>query len=660
TAAELEAYTIPRDDENRAVTIRQIVVMEAPIAAMLQLLLYSTGTLAHNHTTLDNLPFGIGLGIPGGILGDDFESSANALPGASVPLVVVIDKPTTVGELLSGDLVLRRAFTVWKHGSLRFGSWRTPVASEAVAALTEADKAAPAGNEDDSRTAARESDEWVYPITKIFYDRDPANVQSDSFRGILTVEDSTAVDDAGGEGRTLTLKSRNTFADASQVGASLRAVLGNFVATSPMFSRPQRRLTRSVSPKLFEALAVGDTVTIEDSSVRDPETGQRGIGATAATVIGKRIDRGGSVPDSEQPSDITGTIELFVPNVNPARATAEYAPSADINESYDTGDYDAGYNATTQTIRVHAYRYTDDGTVIAPALSDANYFPTGSVVRIVEIDPADSTAPQAWQTTVTDQTGDDIELDDALTGFDNTKRYRVYFAPYDDATSTQRAKVFSADETDALVQDLAQAYQYASWPSGTNTFLTNMNSTIGVELPPDETYADGAPRDTGTEQAIVRALDAFVDYDSGLSLPFIDNVITNEHESGTWLLMQLIPVQLTEEILGSDVWRELGVSPWFRSADGSSVQLRITLTRTKPNGSTTVDVNRGSVIATATWTTTSTTWDDGTRIQTDMRVKDSLGRAWLLVEGTLGCETRGVNTAIEGPRLFDNTWWIPT
>lgn len=660
TAAELEAYTIPRDDENRSVTIRQIVVMEAPIAAMLQLLLYSTGTLAHNHTTLDNLPFGIGLGIPGGILGDDFEASANALPGASVPLVIVIDKPTTIGELLSGDLVLRRAFTVWKHGSLRFGSWRTPVASEAVAALTEANKAAPAGSEDTNRTAARESEEWVYPIAKIFYDRDPSNVQSETFRGILTVEDSTAVDDAGGEGRTLTLKSRNTFADASRVGASLRDVLGNFVATSPMFTRPQRRLTRSISPKLFEALAVGDTVTIADSSVRDPETGERGIGATAATVIGKRIDRGGSVPDSEAPSDITGTVELFVPNVNPARATAEYAPSADIDEDYDTGDYDAGYNSVTQTIRVHAYRYTDDGTVIAPALSDANYFPTGSVVRIVEIDPADSTAPQAWQTTVTDQTGDDIELDDALTGFDNTKRYRVYFAPYDDATSTQRAKVFSADETDALVQDLAQAYQYASWPSGTNTFLTNMNSTIGVELPPDETYADGAPRDTGTEQAIVRALDAFVDYDSGLSLPFIDNVITNEHESGTWLLMQLIPVQLTEEILGSDVWRELGVSPWFRSSDGSSVQLRITLTRTKPSGSTTVDVNRGSIIATATWTTTSTTWDDGTRIQTDMRVKDSLGRAWLLVEGTLGCETRGVNTAIEGPRLFDNTWWIPT
>lgn len=71
-----------------------------------------------------------------------------------------------------------------------------------------------------------------------------------------------------------------------------------------------------------------------------------------------------------------------------------------------------------------------------------------------------------------------------------------------------------------------------------------------------------------------------------------------------------------------------------------------------------MDVPRGSVISAATWTTTSTTWDDGTRIEVDCRVKQG-GICWLLVEGTLGCETRGMNRVGEGPRLYDNTWWIP-
>lgn len=660
TGAELEKYVVPFEDNPRDITIRQILVMQAPIAAMLQLLFYSTGTLAHNHDTLDNLPFGVGLGIPGGILGDAFEASCNALPGADVPLVVVIDKATTVSDLLGGDLMLRRAFLLWKNGGLQFGSWRTPQIEDAVAVLTESNKAAPAGNEDDMRSVARESDEWVYPVVKIYFDRDLADIQNESFRGIITVEDSTAVDDAGGEGRVLTVKSRNTFADNTGVGATVKDLTANFVATQPMFSRPGRIITRPISPKLYEQLAVGDVVSVTDSSVRDPSTGERGIETVAAIVIGKSIDRGGAAPDSEQGNDPTGTVDLFLPDAVPARTGAAYAPSADVDDTYDTGDYDAGYNATTKTLRCYSYRYSDDGTVISPALADAERFPAGSKVRIIERDPDDSTSPQSWDDVVASQSADDITLTTGLSGFDNTKFYRVLFDDYADATTTQRANTFQADETDALVQDATAAYQYASWPSGTNTYLTNMNSTIGVELPADSTYADGAGRDVGFDQALARLLDMHIDYNSGLSLPVIDNVLTNEDDTGsTWMLLAIRSLELTPEILSNDVWRELSLSPWFRSSDGSSVQLRATLTRTAPGGSSVTDVNRGSIISTATWTTTSTTWDDGTRIEVDCRVKDFTGRAWLLIEATLGCETRGMNRVGEGPRLYENEWWIP-
>lgn len=660
TPQELEAYEIPFSDESREVMIRQILAIEAPASVMLQLLLYSTGTLGHNHATLDNLPYGVGLGIPGGMLGSEFESSTNALPGADVALVIVIDKATTLGEMLGGDLQLRRAFTLWKNGGLRFGSWRTPQASESVASLTEATKSAPGGNEDDHRSPARESDDWVYPIVKVHFDRDITDIQKENFRGILTLIDSTSVDDAGGAGRVVTVKSRNTFADTAAVGASIKDLQANYLATFPMFSRPGRIVTTTISPKLYEQLFVGDIVTITDSSVRDPSTGERGISTIAASVVGKRVSRGGAVAGSEQPSDATGTVDLFFPDSSVVQTTtAAYAPTADVDETYDTGDYDAGYNATTKTLRCYSYRYSDDGTMIAPALSDANYFPAGSKVRVIERDPDDPTAPQSWDDTVASQSSDDITLTTGLSGFDNTKRYRVIFDDYDDAISAQRSNVFQADSADNLVLDTVQAYQYASWPAGTNTYLANMNTTIGVELPADSTAVDGAGRDVGTEQALARLCDTGIDYNTGISLPAIDTVLTNENDaSGTWQLLQVRQLYLTDEVLSGDVWRELSLSPWFRSADGSSVQLRATLTRTRPGGATVMDVPRGSVISAATWTTTSTTWDDGTRIEVDCRVKQG-GICWLLVEGTLGCETRGMNRVGEGPRLYDNTWWIP-
>lgn len=661
SAADLESYTIPIEDNPRDITIRQILVIQAPVSDLIQLLAYSTGTLAHNHATLDNLPYGVGIGIPGGMLGTEFESSVGAIPGAELPLVVVVDKPTTLGELIGGDLQLRRTFLLWKDGTLRFGSWRTPQLADSVANLTESTKAAPGGNEDDHRASSRESDDWVYPVVKIYYDRDLTDIQKENFRGILTIEDSTSVDDAGGEGRTITVKSRNTFAENSQVGASIKDLLSNYLATSPMFTRPGKIVTRSIGPTLYEKLAVGDTVALTDSSVRDPSTGERGLADVAATVVGKRCSRGGAVAGGEQPLDATGTVDLFVPDSSvTATTTAAYVPTADVDETYSSGGFTAGYNSATKTLRCYSYRYSDDGTVIAPALTDAERFVAGSKVRVFERDPDDPAAPQSWDDVVASQSVDNITLTTGLAGFSSSKLYRVVFDTYNDATSSQRDNTFQADPTDNLVLDTVQAYQYASWPSGTNTYLASMNSTIGVELSPDMTADDGSGRDVGTEQAIARLLDMHIDYNSALSLPVIDEVLTNDNDvSGTWMLLQCRSLYLTSEILTGDVWREMSLSPWFRSVDGRLVHLRATLTRAKPGGSTVMDVDRGSIISEATWSTSSTTWDDGTRIEVDCRVKDATGKAWLLVEATLGCETRGMNQAYVSQRLYENTWWIP-
>ena len=673
-AGDLEAYSVPYDGSTAStITVRQILVFESTEATYLKSLAYSTGTAGYNSDEFDGLGFGAGLGLPGGLLGAEYENSIDGLPGADESLVVVIDKPMTLADLLRGDLVLRLAFPVWRDQHLRFAAWRTPDTSGATLTLTEANKAEPSGSATQQRSSTALTDEWQRPIVKIQFNRDFADLSSDGFRDTITLEDRTAIDDAGGDGAVVTVKARNTFGQFEQTGAAVEALLPAFLAAMPLFSRPARKVTRSIDLRYFESIGVGDVVLFSDSYARDPETGLRGVAVRPAVVVKHWWTPGGMQlgADPDKPADMAGGVELFFVDQNAVLGDALYAPAADIDHTYTTapylieGDvagYIAGYEDLSRTILCVARAYNQSVSVTingSPVLfeedTDATLFTAGYAVRIIERDPADINNPQVWTTTVVSQTGDLITLAAPLTGFDSAKQYRVVFDDFDACTTAQKLKAFQADPTDGLILDASGAYLYKS-ASAERNWTANASPPV-VEMIPALTYADGAGRDVGHESALVLLLDNLLDYKTGINQPVLFSARSNTANAGAYQLVYLAPIWLTREGLSNAVTRELAVSLLHRSTDGTSATVRVSLCRARPTSTSNLNVSRGSVYAEMTRATTSTSYVASTVSYLDASVKDpDTGRAWLLIECSYKATTMGIRQLQEGPRIQPTAW----
>lgn len=664
-AGDLTSYNVPYDGSTEGtITVRQILVYESTLSDYLKSLGYSTGTSAYNSATYDGLPFGAGLGLPGGLLGAEYEDSIDGLPGADESLVVVIDKPMTLADLLRGDLVLRLAFPVWRDQHLRFAAWRTPDTSGATLTLTEANKAEPSGSATQQRSSTALTDEWQRPIVKIQFNRDFADLSADGFRDTITLEDRTAIDDAGGDGAVVTIKARNTFGQFEQTGAAVEALLPAFLAAMPLFSRPARKVTRSIDLRYFESIGVGDVVLFSDSYARDPETGLRGVAIRPAIVVKHWWTPGGMQlgADPDKPADMAGGVELFFVDQNALLGDALYAPAADIDSTYTSGGYTAGYDPTSNTVRCVARAYNQSVSVTingSPVLfeeaTDATMFPAGYAVRIIERDPADINDPQVWTRTVSSQSGNDIVLSSALTGFDTAKQYRVVFDDFDACVTAQKLKAFQADSADGLILDASGAYLYKS-ASAERNWTANASPPV-VEMIPALTYANGAGRDVGHESALVLLLDNLLDYKTGINQPVLFGARSNTANAGAYQLVYLAPIWLTREGLSNAVTRELAVSILHASTDGTSATVRVSLCRARPTSTSNLDVSRGSVYAEMYRTTTSTSVVASTVSYLDASVKDpDTGRAWLLVECSYKATTLGIRQLQEGPRIQPQAW----
>jgi hypothetical protein len=656
-------FRVPYDDTTEATfTVRQLLIFEESLGDILKQLCYSTGTEGYNHATYDVLPFGCGVGIPGALLGYKFETSVDSIPGADETVVVIIDKPTGLADLIQGDLMLRRAFPYWKDQALHFGAWRSPQSSASVATLSESNKAAPGGTVDNHRTATTQTDEWLRPIVKILYNRQLTDIKGESYGSSLTFEDRTSVDDMGGTGAVVTIKARNTYDENAATGAGIKALAPNYLATMPMFARPARKLTRSIDPRYFHSIAVGSVVLFSDEFARDPATGIRGITARPAIITKHRWNPGGLAPGSDKPDPPGGEVEMFFTDANATLSDALYAPAADLDDTATTGGFDAGYADGTRTIRCYAQRYTQtteyeiNGTpVLVEENADATFFAAGYKVRIIERDPVDPLSPTMWERVVESQSGNDIVLTVALSSpaWDNTKTYRVVFDDYDVAVTAQQLKTFQADDADGLILDSSGPFLYGSGSSDLNYESNGLNAN--VELVPNLVYADGAGRDVGHEHALIKQLDNFVDYKSAIQTPVLWNEgRSNDNHWGSYLLVAVIPVYLSLEVLSSAVLRELNVGIQHRSTSGVFATVRVTLARGKPISSSLVDVNRGTIYSEMTRTTSSSTWQTSSASPLDARVKvPATGLAYLLIECGFRAECRGIHQMSESIRTTE-------
>jgi hypothetical protein len=650
------SYIGRRADEPEAgdILLRQVFMFEASFFTLWMTLLHSSGTSGYT-STFDTLGYGLGLGLPGDLCSDDMERSVSNLPGAYLPLAVFIDEPTKFEDLFSADLRIRRSFIRWKQEKIEMAHWQTPTEVSAVATLEEANKAEPSGTEADHRAPTQEAQLTQRPIVKIDYSKDFATGRDGPYLKSVTIEDQTAVDDMGGNVKPETMKMRNSFAQLVNTGAAIESLLPGFIAFMPCISRPWRELTRSTDLRSFEDIAPGDVVLVIDDWARDPVTGTRGI-ERAAVVTGCWYDL----------RTITGGATVMWLD---AHRAGTYCPAADIDETYSSGGYTAGYNNATATLRCHAHHYSTSvtytskrgGTVVLTEDNDATHIDVGDKLLIVERDPADPAAPLSWERECLSQSGDDIVMTSTLSApaFDSTKRYRVTFQKYSQVQLSQQDFAYQADSADLQVEDTTPAY-HPSITTEQLAYVADAGTTPG-EFIADIAARDGGAYDVGHDRALAYTLNAYHDAVSCHSAPCLWSEYTDDAgNSGGWYTIWIGVVFLGTEHSSATVGRVATIAPFFRSSSaGNAGYIRITLSRSPPvtasgadGDNVTDDARFTDAFAQGEWTTTSATWQTGADIEFSLGTKDlSFGYVFVTIEKRGYGQTRGIAKFSEGPRV---------
>jgi hypothetical protein len=630
------------DDGSAPVSIKQIFMFEDTFANVFAKLLYSTGTAGYNHATYDAFPAACGLSIPHTLLGTAFTDSLAALPGADMPLTLVVEKPKKLMDAIGGDMLFRWAFLRWKSGGLQVATWKTPLPGVG-STLSDANKAASPENNDGHRASTLLTDEWQASIIKINYNRDITDLTADGgYRDSITIEDRTAVEDAGGQPRTRTINLANTYSQNVQQGAGVEGLKDGFMALAPMMAtRPVRRVTRTIDSRFFEGYSIGDSVLFADKFARDPDTGLRGVTTRPGLIVMHRWTIGGPDPKGEGVSDVNGEVELLL---LPLLRVGPYVPAAQLDDTSANAGLDA---ATKKIATCYAHKYSETSEAV-----DASYMSVGRKIRLIEKDPVDPTTPSTWDDTVAAQSGNTVTLTTGFAAFDNTKKYDIVWDTYGDAIANQQTFAYQADDADGMIFDARAPYQYVSGTSYPS--FTANTAGDAVELPANITFGDAVGLDVATQTAINRLINNLIDFKTAHCEPWVTNAEiapTKLSGSAVYELVECRPINLTSDNLLSTPKRSLTVAPLLRSSDGTSASVRITLVKQPPGDNTTSDVNRGGVLAEAVFTTTSTTLAIGTPATLNIgTLKDLNGNAFLLVELTLKARFRGLAQCQEGPR----------
>jgi hypothetical protein len=659
------------DEPPAAITIRQILILESTFKDIVNRLVYSTGCTGYNHWFYDTLAPGFGLGIPGQLLGPEWERSLENLPGAGSQMALMLDEPIKFADLFRDDLRIRRAFIRWHDQGFEIGTWRTPLVGIAQHTLTESNKAAPVGTEDGHRIASEESDEWHFSKVKIDYSRDFGSSRSATYLRSIQLEDQAGTDGSGAMGKLLTLKMRNTFSQFVSTGTAIEELIKEYMVGLPMFSRPSRSIVRSIDLRQFETISVGDICTVTDNFARDPLTGMRGINARAGIVVRKSYNLGGPTPNGSV-RDMVGEVALFFLDTHRGGI---YSPGAELDHEKNYAGFLAGYNATTNTLWLKRSAYsmtltlpTKHGPISHSLGHDADNIDDGDKIVICEMDPTDTTSPTYWERTVSTRSGDFVTLTSGLSSpaWDATKKYRVFYDQYTDCTATQQDMVSQADTTDEMIQDEEVADQFAS--TNVAVTFTPTSTTDKAELVADLTWGDGKPLDVGTDAALAKTVNAYMDYKSALQCPMLWRD-TNAIGAGGDFTTSVAPGHAALLHFGTDnlsgtIARTLTVALWLRSSSGADAHARVVLSRNRPLGDPAAESElftglsfmnpryTGEVDRSETFTMTSTTWQTTDDLTVSIDVKDlEWGTAWLIIELSGAAECRGVAKCLEGPRV---------
>jgi hypothetical protein len=623
-----------RASQSPEIELVQIFILHGAVGELLPALFLSTGTTGYNHATHDSLGRGLGLGIPWELLGDDFVTDCSMLEQSASTITIILDRPAKFSDVIGSDLVLRRSHLVWKNGAMRLVSWSTPVLANAQHALDDGNKAVPFGTEENSRTAATITEEWHRDLIKIQFNR---SMTTGEYRSVMVLEDRTSIDDNGGQPHPVTIPARNAFGGPSglNAGPQVELLIPGFLAWMPFFSRPYRKLRRSIDMRYFEGVAPGDVVTLTDPYTRDPVTGTRGVDNVVGLVVGHSFDWGGAeAGDPTRVRPMVGEIDIIILDTD---RTFAYAPAARVDSTVTGGGFAGGYNAGTKTLRCRSHEYSYS----LFEATDPENFSAGDVIKVVQMDESGGLS---WTDTVVSASGTDIVLTTGLAGWDSTKQYRLTYADYGSATTAQRAKAFEADDADNRIVNLAAPNEYGADPS-TTTFTLGSH-TVAVARIYSQFYGDGAAHDSGTDMELSRFLDSMIDHKTAQNTPIIDNEALPK-VGALWTATRIMPQFVGQQVPdGVNVERSVMVAPFMRSTDGLTASVRVTLSTMPPTDAPGeaqfVNVIFSQPYAQATFTSSSTSYATATAqaIETSMAFVNA--PIWVTIECSENAAERGL------------------
>ena len=625
--------------------LQQVVAVEGPAKDVLPRLFYSTGTGGYNHATHDVYPYGVGIGIPHEILGDDFVNSATNLPGAHLPITLIFDKPIEVTELLESDLIIRRSHLVWKGDHLEFAHWAIPTAGQTVHTLTEANKAEPVGQTITQRSSPMITAKHAAASVKLRFNR---SLATGEYLSELRVEAPSAVD--AGKGEVRTISCRNVYGSSPQ----FQELLADFVATHNYYAEPIWVVRRPISPPLYHNVTPGQQALLSDNFARDPSTGERRITDKPTTIIRHEVALPRTDPMTGEAQPAQGYIELAL--IATDRVTT-YAPAAVLRGS----NYVAG--TLTASCADHEFSAASDDL-------DAENFNAGDAIQFVEKDPDNPAAPLRYLRNVVSRSGNDIVHDGVALGtgggetaFDTAKDYIILGKHYADAVAAQRGKCHQADNADARIQNLAPPFLYGN-PSFSGAYTEDTSTTLG-DLPADVASEDGAPRDVGYETGHLRLVESLLDRKTAVQCPGLDFDETDPSGliSGTqWYCTHEIMLYLQVQQFPTGLKRRLYASLWLRALTAGAKSARLTLTTQPITGGSLIDVAFVGIIDQVTLSSSNTT-GELVDVDLDPAETDALdlagvnhdngnwsGVCYLYVELQDNLATRSVAHLVMGPR----------
>jgi hypothetical protein len=561
---------LQQEPSTAEVVCRQVLLLQGPAVELVPKLLATTGQEGYNHATFDVLGYGLGAAIPWDLLGFALVESVRGMFWDAPTMTLVLERPTRLADVLLPELMLRNAALVQRAGKLLFLAPASSTTVTASFALDESNKAAPPDRPEQNRSEWEYTRRFLVNHITVKYNR---KALRDEYTGLIEASNEASKTDFG-IAEPITIEARNTMGDANQLDDSIQDVIFGLAGLGlTRFAQPLLRLTRSTDFSLYDAVA-GDTCSVTDSHVRDPETGQRGLSGKTGWILSHRFDW----------QERTGLMEILV--VDDDRYGL-YSPCADVDDTADADGFTSGYNNGTRTVRCYAHRYSLSGET-----QDAQRFAAGDDVGIDELSPADPTSPLQWVRVVESVSGNDIVLTATLSSptFDDTKKYRVRSRKYDEAEPTQQADVYLADDADGLVSTFRRAYNWGIQPPDTGDTGTayDVDPTRPHEYPLDNGTWESElfPVHPGMHRAAIDTINNFISFKSAPQQPMLWSSVAS-FSDGEYELLGVFLLYTGPGLWDRAKIRRLYVAPMFRitnDSGGDVVTVRVSASYLPPTG----------------------------------------------------------------------------